>query len=290
MSTNLPEVERLSPMELPLPARGFDASTYGQSFADVYDDWYPAELSTHAAVRRLNSLSLQALQNSATAVSGPATGPRTASRARLLELGIGTGRLALPLAEAGFEVHGMDSSGAMLELLRVKPRAAEIALTLGDVADPAAWPHGPFDLVVAAFNLLFNLSEEGEQASLFHSAAQALAPNGLLVVEAFIPAPLELNERRLSVKEVSAHAVVLIATDATASTGEVTGQHIELRDGEPVRLRPWRIRVATPSQLDELASAAGLELQERHSDWSGTAFDPQGTAHVSVYRLTPSQA
>jgi SAM-dependent methyltransferase len=106
----------------------------------------------------------------------------------------------------------MDSSGAMLELLRVKPRAAEIALTLGDVADPAAWPHGPFDLVVAAFNLLFNLSEEGEQASLFHSAAQALAPNGLLVVEAFIPAPLELNERRLSVKEVSAHAVVLIAT------------------------------------------------------------------------------
>ncbi|CAB4762540.1 MAG: methyltransferase domain-containing protein [Actinobacteria bacterium] len=273
---------------------GFDAGTYGQSFADVYDTWYPTERSTHNAVTRLNSLSLQALQNSPTAGTGTASEPRAARGAargaRLLELGIGTGRLALPLAEAGFEVHGMDSSGAMLEQLRLKPRAAEIALTLGDVADRAAWPKGPFDLVLAAFNLLFNLSEEGAQASLFLSAAQALAPNGLLVVEAFIPAPLEVNERRLSVKEVTAESVVLIATAATASTGEVTGQHIELRDGQPVRLRPWRIRVATPTQLDELAAAAGLELQERHSDWSGTAFDPQGTAHVSVYRLRPSQA
>ena len=62
------------------------------------------------------------------------------------------------------------------------------------------------------------------------------------------------------------------------------GQHIELRDGEPVRLRPWKIRVATPTQIDALAASAGLELQHRHADWIGTEFDPYGTAHVSVYR------
>ena len=91
-------------------------------------------------------------------------------------------------------------------------------------------------------------------------------------------------------REVTAASVVLIATDATAATGEVIGQHIELRDGEPVRLRPWKIRVATPTQIDALAAAAGLELQHRHADWIGTEFDPYGTAHVSVYRKALSQA
>jgi hypothetical protein len=78
--------------------------------------------------------------------------------------------------------------------------------------------------------------------------------------------------------------VVLIATDSDPATGVVIGQHIELVDGEPVRLRPWRIRVADPAELDRLAAVAGLELAERHADWSGTEFDPHGTAHVSVYR------
>jgi len=263
-------------MDQQLPSQGFDASTYGQSFADVYDAWYPSDVSTQAAVTRLNSLCKQVVnQQSATAAVGTA---------RLLELGIGTGRLALPLVAAGHELHGMDSSEAMLEQLRQKPGAANVGLTLGDVADPAAWPQGPFDLVVAAFNLLFNLSEEGAQASLFRCASLALGLHGLFVVEAFIPAPLEVNERRLAVREVSAESVVLIATDATAETGQVTGQHIELRDGQPVKLRPWKIRVCTPQQIDALAAAAGLELQQRHADWDGAEFDPQGTAHVSVYR------
>lgn len=263
-------------MDQQSPSQEFNASTYGQSFADVYDEWYPADISTSAAVTKLNLLCEQVL--------GQQSASEGQSCARLLELGVGTGRLALPLIAAGHTVHGIDSSQAMLDQLRQKPDATEIALTLGDVADPTAWPLGPFDIVVAAFNLFFNLSEEGDQASLFLSAAQALSPYGLLVVEAFIPAPLEVNERRLAVREVSAESVILIATDATAATGQVTGQHIELRDGQPVRLRPWKIRVATPSQIDALATQAGFELQQRHADWNGAEFDPLGTAHVSVYR------
>ena len=249
---------------------GFDAGTYGQSFADIYDAWYPADHSTQAAVEYLSLLASEVLSES---VSGESV---------LAEAG--PGRLALPLALAGNQIHGMDSSAAMLEQLQKKPGAANIKLVLGDVADPEAWPEGPFELVVAAFNLLFNLSQEAAQAALFRSAAQALSENGRFVVEAFIPAPLDANERRLAVREVTAASVVLIATDATAATGEVIGQHIELRDGEPVRLRPWKIRVATPTQIDALAAAAGLELQHRHADWIGTEFDPYGTAHVSVYR------
>jgi hypothetical protein len=139
-------------------------------------------------------------------------------------------------------------------------------------------------VVVAAFNLLFNLADADAQLALFTAAAAVLDPGGSLLVEAFLPAPLEVVERRLEVREVTAGSVVLIATDASPADGVVVGQHIELRDGEPVRLRPWRIRVATPEQIDDWARAAGLELVERHADWSGSAFDPHGTAHVSRYR------
>jgi SAM-dependent methyltransferase len=287
MRTKLLKVERLITMEQLPGSPGFDAGTYGQSFADIYDAWYPADHSTQAAVEYLSLLASEVLSESVSAESVLAgAGPSP----RILELGVGTGRLALPLELAGNQIHGMDSSAAMLEQLQKKPGAANIKLVLGDVADPAAWPEGPFELVVAAFNLLFNLSQEAAQAALFRSAAQALGPNGRFVVEAFIPAPLDANERRLAVREVTAASVVLIATDATAATGEVIGQHIELIDGEPVRLRPWKIRVATPTQIDALAAAAGLELQHRHADWIGTEFDPHGTAHVSVYRKALSQA
>ena len=84
---------------------------------------------------------------------------------------------------------------------------------------------------------------------------------------------------------VTAESVVLIATEADPSDGVVTGQHIELRDGAPVRLRPWRIRVTGPDELDAWANEAGLVLGERRADWEGTPYDPHGAGHVSVYRL-----
>src|SRR5690606_5445688 len=135
---------------------GFDAGTYGRSFAEVYDRWYPAEGSTEAAVRRLAEL------------AGPA--------GRVLELGVGTGRLALPLAAAGLSVTGMDASPGMLAVLRRKAEgsatigAGAVATVLGDVGSPADWPEGPVDLVVAAFNLVFNLVDAGAQRACFEAA------------------------------------------------------------------------------------------------------------------------
>jgi len=245
---------------------GFDAGTYGRSFADVYDEWYPGDEATDAAVAALSDL------------AGPG--------GRILELGVGTGRLALPLAAAGHPVTGMDASEEMLERLRGKLRGgdATVEVVHGDVGDPHQWPAGPFDVVVAAFNMVFNLPSEQDQARCFDAAAGVLAPGGTLVVEAFVPAPLPERDRRLEVREVTASRVVLIATDADPSTGVVVGQHVELVDGEPVRLRPWRLRVAPPADLDRLAAAAGLELAARHADWKGAPFDPHGATHVSRYR------
>ena len=251
---------------------GFDAGTYGRSFADVYDEWYPAGPHTEAAVALL-----LALTDGAAADAG--------RPGRLLELGVGTGRLALPLAAAGRQVVGLDSSPEMLDLLRAKlGGSSTVQPVLGDLADPAAWPDGPFDAVVAAFNLVCNVADPEAQRSVFTSAAKVLAPRGALVVEAVLPAPWDGVERRLEVRSVTAEAVVLIATEADPSDGVVTGQHIELRDGDPVRLRPWRIRVAGTDELDRWADEAGLVLDARHADWEGSPFDPHGAGHVSVYR------
>lgn len=241
---------------------GFDPGTYGRSFADVYDRWYPSDDDTAAAVARLSELA--------------------GAGGRILELGVGTGRLAVPLADAGHDVAGIDASAEMLARLRSK--SDRVAVVEGDAGTPSDWPPGPFDVVAAAFNLVFNLTDTAAQSACFAGAAGALVPDGRFVVEAFVPAAVEQRERRLEVREVTAGRVVLIATDADPSTGVVTGQHVELTDGAPVRLRPWRIRVAGPDELDAMAAAAGLELSERHADWSGTPFDPHGAAHVSVYR------
>lgn len=263
--------------EQPAP---FGPGTYGSGFADVYDEWYPPDDATAHALARLRTL----------ADTGPG------ERARVLELGVGTGRLAVPLASAGHDVTGLDASPEMLERLDVHAASAGVRVrpVLGDLASPSDWPDGPFDLVIAAFNLVCNLGSAHEQATMFTAAASVLEPGGHLVVEAFLPAPVEPSERRLEVREVRVDRVVLIASQVD-DAGLVHGSHIELRDGEPVRLRPWRLRPTPPSELDEHAAAAGLEVLERRDGWAGEALDaaassadgPQrwgATARVTTYR------
>lgn len=243
---------------------GFDAGTYGRSFADVYDDWYPDPAGTASAVDRVAGLA--------------------GSGGTVLELGVGTGRLALPLAAAGCRVLGIDSSTEMLDRLRAKDPAGTVTATAGDVADASAWPAGPVDLVLAANNLLLNLPDAGSQQRCVELAARHLRPGGVLVVEAVVPAALDRRQRHLEVREVTPASVVLIATDADPGTGVVQGQHVELRDGEPVRLRPWRVRPVDVAELDGWASAAGLGAPERTGGWDGSPFDPDGGWHVTCYR------
>lgn len=260
-------------MDFPGRGRGdFTATTYGASFADVYDDWYPADATTGEVVARVGELA--------------------GGGARVLELGVGTGRLALALAAAGHRVVGADASPEMLERLRSKlsddRRAADlIQVVEADLADPDAWPDGPFDVVLAAFNFICNLSDATDQRRLLRSAAAALRPGGWLLVEAFLPAPVDERTHELTIRELTAERVVLIATESDAATGTVTGQHIELVDGKPVRLRPWRIRAARPDELDRWAAEADLELVGRDADWSGSPFVADGAAQVSRYRRPP---
>ncbi len=240
-----------------------DPGAYGRHFSDVYDDWY-RDAPIESVVRLLSEL----------------VGPS----ARVLELGVGTGRLALPLIAAGHRVSGIDSSPEMIAVLREKAGGAAVDVTVGDVADAAAFPGGRFDAVVAAFNLLFNLVDRAAQRRCLVNAAAALDDDGVLLVEAFVPAPMHEASRDLVTRSVTADGVILIATETDPAASAVSGAHIELHD-RSVRVRPWRICVAMPSELDEMASEAGLRLAHRYASWSPDEFVEGVSAnHVSVYR------
>ena len=251
-----------------------DPSRYGEAFADVYDDWYADSFDTEGAVAMLTGL------------AGP--GP-------VLELGVGTGRLALPLADAGLTVVGLDASPAMFEQLTAKPGAAGVHTLLADMAEvgPAVAaaaaagddiPTAGYRLVFCAYNTFLNLDTEDAQRRCLAGCADLLAPDGAVVIEAYVPAPPEgVPRTSLDVARVTTDAVVLTATEHDPVAQVVTGQHVELRDGT-VRLRPWRVRYLTPEQLDALAADAGLVLVDRWQDWRGTPFDDDSDTHVSVYR------
>lgn len=259
------------------PDDGFGPDTYGSGFADVYDRWYPPDESTCNAVRLISDL------------AGPA--------GRVLELGVGTGRLAVPLAAAGHTVVGLDSSSEMLDQLAAKIGHCSAASSNGptgrggidshlvDLADSGSeWPPGPVDVVVAAYNLICNLVDPAAQASIFGRCAAVLRPGGHLIVETFVAEPVDRRERHLEVREVTVDSVVLIASDTDPELSLVTGQHIELRDGEPVRLRPWRLRFTSPEELDRWALAAGFTLESVWSDWAGTSSSDGSATRIACYR------
>jgi SAM-dependent methyltransferase len=241
---------------------------YGESFADVYDRWYPRD---DAATQVVDAL-------------GPLRG------GRLLELGVGTGALAVPLSADGWDVIGVDSSPSMLAAFDAKIDHAvtatgqgSLAAVHGDASDPSTWPHGPFDVVLAAWNLVTNLADRDAQAAMFRGAAAVLGHGGRMVVEAFVPAAPPRRERRVSAGAAHDGATVRIHSDADPTTATVVGRHVELLDGT-VSVRTWRLCWISPDELDELAVRAGLTLEARHEDWSGAPFEPfDSSHHVSWY-------
>ena len=240
-----------------------DPGAYGRHFSEVYDDWY-GDAPIESVVRLVHQL------------VGPA--------ACILELGVGTGRLALPLAAAGHRVNGIDSSLEMIAVLRGKPGGSKIDVTVGDVADATSFPDARFDAVVAAFNLIFNLADRSAQRRCLVNAATAMDDDGVLIVEAFVPEPMAEATRDLVTRSVTADGVILIATETDPAATAVRGAHIELRDGS-VRVRPWRVCVAMPGELDDMATEAGLRLVHRYASWTADEFvEGASTNHVSVYR------
>jgi len=239
---------------------GYDATTYGEEWAAIYDDEWRDVFPVEKTVALLREL----------AGDGPA-----------LELAIGTGRIALPLREAGVEVHGIDISEAMVAKLRAKPGGEEIPVTMGDFADVGV--DATYPLIYLVFNTLFALTSQEDQVRCFRNVAEHLQPGGSFVLEAFVPDLGRFDRhQRVSAQRVRLDAVALEASRHDPVAQQVTSQIVVLTQ-EGTKLYPVHIRYAWPSELDLMAQLAGLELESRHAGWRGEVFTSESLSHVSIY-------
>ena len=200
----------------------------------------------------------------------------------VLELAIGTGRVALPLAARGIRVDGIDISPAMAAKLRAKPGGDKISVTIGDFADVPVT--GNYRLIFVVFNTLFNLLSQDDQVRCFENVASHLTDDGSFVVEAFVPAFLT---RLRSDQYVDAEAIGVDEVRLDVARHDLAAQRLDeshvVLSRAGVRLYPVVSRYAWPSELDLMARIAGLRLKDRWSGWSGEPFGSTSTAHVSVY-------
>lgn len=239
-----------------------DPAFYGDRWAAIYDDHH-ASLDPQPAVEFLAGL---------------------AGDGRVLELGVGTGRVALPLAARGIMVEGVDASVAMVERLRAKPGGESIPVTIGDMAEVPV--SGLFRLVYLVFNTLFGLLSQERQAECFRNAAHVLDPGGMFVIECFVPDLTRFDrDQRVQALAVTADHAVIEVSRHDAAEQRVTTQIITL-DSNGTHLQPVAVRYSWPSELDLMAASAGLRLRERHSGWRRQPFTSASTSHVSVYQRT----
>jgi SAM-dependent methyltransferase len=196
-----------------------------------------------------------------------------------LEFAIGTGRIALPLAERGVAVAGIDNSEAMLAQLRTKAGAERIDARVGDMA--ATRVEGEFSLVYLVFNTIFNLTSQDAQVACFENAAAHLEPGGRFVIEARVPElqRLPLGQTVLPWR-ADPEGMSFYVFDTTVQ--RMDGQHFYLADGR-MQASPIELRYAWPSELDLMARIAGMRLQDRWSGWRREPFTGLSPAHVSVY-------
>lgn len=242
----------------------WEASTYGDMIADKYDEWY-------------SSFDVEAAADCLAELAG--TGP-------VLELAIGTGRVALPLVRRGIEVHGIDASEAMVAKLREKPDGDGITVTIGDLRDVEV--EGSFSLVFIVFNTIFCLLTQDEQIRCFKNVAKKLSAGGLFVVEAFVPDLSRFDRfQRLAVEGIDDGAVRIEASKHDPAKQQVESRHIVLTEAG-AKFYPLRIRYAWPSELDLMARLAGMRLRDRWGSWRRDPFTSMSTTHISVYERAPT--
>jgi SAM-dependent methyltransferase len=206
---------------------------------------------------------------------------RLAGGGPALELAIGTGRIALPLAARGVPVQGIDISPAMVARLRRKPGGDQIPVTMGDFSEVAV--PGTFRLVYVVFNTLFNLLTQEEQVRCFENVAAHLADDGVFALEAFVPDVARFDRgQRVGAIKVELDEVQFELSRYDPVDQRVTSQHVFLGP-RGTELTPVVIRFAWPAELDLMARLAGLRLRERWGGWDGRPFKDQSERHVSVY-------
>lgn len=236
----------------------YNADTYGERIADAYDSWYAA----------YDDHSIELL--AALAGNGPA-----------LELGIGTGRIALPLRQRGVVVHGVDASPAMVAKLRGKPGGDAIPVTMGTFTDFAV--DGRFALAFIAFNTFFALLTQEEQIRCMETVARHLSPGGRFVIEAFVPDLARfVSNQTVRLVGVESSEVRIDASQLDLAQQRITSQHIVLTEGG-ARLYPVALRYVWPAEMDLMARIAGLRLESRWADWKRAPFGADSVKHISVY-------
>lgn len=238
----------------------YTATTYGDRAAERYDEIFTHPPASKACIDLLAEL----------AGGGPA-----------LELGVGTGRVALPLAARGVDVHGLDVSRKMVAKLRAKKGGRRIKVTFGDMADVPV--KGRYPLVFVVFNTFFGLLTQEDQVRCFENVAKHLAPGGAFLIEAFVPDLSRFDRgQRTDTQHVGTDEVQMQATVHLAAEQQVRSTSFVFERGK-LSMFPCRIRYAWPSEMDLMARLAGLRLRARWSGWERSPFTSASRQHVSVY-------
>ena len=247
----------------------YSHNEYGDVFADVYDDWYHDLDDIDVCVSALIEL---------------------AESGTVLELGVGTGRIAVPLAirgvEFGIDVVGIDSSPLMLEQLLAKaPPNAPLWAVLGHMVRDM--PSGPFALILIAYNTLFNLLGAGEQRESLAAAAMRLVPGGQIVVDCFVPNNELPNFIEPFQQRTSPESVVLSEATIDTDRQRIDGVLTEVRNDGSKTTRNWQVRYSSIDEIDAMAAAAGLKCEQRWSDYEQQPFTESSSRHISVYGCAP---
>lgn len=247
----------------PWAVENYGPGTYGEHNADVYDEWHSA-LDPTDAVRCLAEL----------IEDGPA-GP-------VLELAVGTGRVTIPLAELGFDVHGIDASAEMVARLRAKPGGERIPVTIGDMAEVAPATDDRFAMVFVVFSSFFFLLTQQDQVRCFTGVARRLLPGGRFVLECPMP-QLDRYRRDQSVEvhQVGVDQVRLTTVRHDPVEQRLDGHHVLITNGG-IRLAPASLRYAWPAELDLMAGLAGLRRRDRWGGWHREPFRAKDN-YVTVY-------
>ncbi|MBX3029960.1 MAG: class I SAM-dependent methyltransferase [Chloroflexi bacterium] len=205
---------------------------------------------------------------------------RLAGSGRALELAIGTGRIALPLAARGIEVHGIELSRSMVDQLRRKPGGAVIPVAIGDMA--TARLEESFSLVYLVFNTIMNLTTQEAQVACFRNAAAHLVPGGVFVIETMVPALRQLPPGQTFVP-FRGDATGFGIDEYDVVRQGLISHHIDLVGGGEARYSSGPFRYVWPSELDLMAQLAGMRLRDRWGGWREEPFTAESPSHVSVW-------
>jgi SAM-dependent methyltransferase len=236
----------------------FDPRLYGARWADKYDEWHKGLMDDEGSVAALYDL----------ADGGP-----------VLELGVGTGRVAVPLSERGAEVVGVDISPEMLAKLHEK--SSTVTVVEADMTTVSL--DREFALAYVAFNSIFVLETQEDQVRLFRNAATHLRAGGRFVLETQVVRPPSPERGKLTAVEIEPDRVMLSAGQVDPVTGKHTGMWLSLEKDGP-KFYPISGREVSHFEMDLMAQLAGLQLESRWGNWQGAPFTAKSELHVSIYR------